>query len=132
VYGVSAVFLDECQSYPFIMAMDVDEMFRVEADGEPAYTSRQILEGDVVLSDTEIGYWDTKLSRSYPNPLLVKLTRGMWAVSDSFTLYGNCSWNRGGSIARSGVVPHVSLLPSIVHRAPHSSYCWQPTELRFH
>ena len=108
LYGVTSVYLNECQSYPFIMALDVDELFRVEADGEPAYTSREILEGKVVLSDTEIGYWDTRLSRSYPNPFLIKLVRGMWEHHAEFSIFGDCCWGRGGSVARSGVVPHVS------------------------
>lgn len=106
-YGVSSVFLDECQSYPFIMAVDADELFRIEADGTPAYTPREILEGSVVLADTDTGYWDNKLCRSYPNPLLVKLARGLWDTCEEFTLYGNCFWSRGGSLARSGVLPHV-------------------------
>lgn len=90
------------------MALDIDELFRVEADGTAAYPPRDILLGDVVLSDAEIGYWDTRLSRSYPNPLLVKLVRSMWEHHPNFTVFGDCHWGRGGSVARSGVVPHVS------------------------
>ncbi len=90
------------------MALDIDELFRVEADGTAAYPPRDILLGDVVLSDAEIGYWDTRLSKSYPNPLLVKLVRSMWEHHPNFTVFGDCHWGRGGSVARSGVVPHVS------------------------
>lgn len=61
-----------------------------------------------MLSDTEEGFWETRLWKSYPNPLLVKLVRGLWAQAENFTVMGDCAWGRSGSVARSGVIPRVS------------------------
>lgn len=66
----------------------------------------QILEGEVVISNAEIGYWSTRACRSYPNPLLVKLTRAMWAINPLFTIAGECRWGRAPALVRSGIVPH--------------------------
>ena len=65
----------------------------------------EILEGEVVIANTEAGYWTTKAARNYANPLLVKLTRALWAIDPDFTVIGDSSWGRAGALQRSGVVP---------------------------
>jgi hypothetical protein len=125
-FGVESVYLSECQSYPLVMALDVQEMLRLDADGKAAYSPLEVLEGDVVISNHEVGYWSTRLCHSYPNPLLVKLTRAMWEECDTFTVYGECHWGRAPSVVRSGVVPHVR--PSAVNvTVPNNTLCPYPT-----
>ena len=65
----------------------------------------QVLEGEVVIANTEFGYWGTKAARYYPNPLLVKLTKSLWAIAPDFIVAGECHWGRAASLLRSGVVP---------------------------
>lgn len=66
----------------------------------------QILEGEVVVANSELGFWSTRLARTYPNPLLVKLCRALWQVDPSFSVIGECHWARSGALMRSGVIPH--------------------------
>ena len=119
-FGVGGLYLTDAQSYPFIMASDTSELFRRDVDGEGHYSPREILEGEVVIANTEIGYWTTKAARAYANPLLVKLTRALWAISPDFTIVGECHWGRAGALQRSGVVPRsldiVSAMASTIGR----------------
>ncbi len=59
----------------------------------------------MVIANTEAGYWTTKAARNYANPLLVKLTRALWAIDPDFTIIGDSHWGRAGALQRSGVVP---------------------------
>ena len=148
-FGIQSVYLTECQSYPLVMATDVEEMLRIDADGKPAYSPLEVLEGDVVVSNHEVGYWATRLCHSYPNPLLVKLVRTLWEESADFTVFGECHWGRSAAVVRSGVVAHVrhfrldvvcvgelvgdvscvhggvAAVVVVVVNAVHDSYCWR-------
>ena len=108
-----------------------------------------MLEGDVVVSNHEVGYWATRLCHSYPNPLLVKLVRTLWEESADFTVFGECHWGRSAAVVRSGVVAHVrhfrldvacvgelvgdvscvhggvAAVVVVVVNAVHDSYCWR-------
>jgi hypothetical protein len=66
----------------------------------------QILEGEIVIANSEIGYWSSKASRSYANPLLAKIARSLWSISPEFTIAGESHWGRAPALARSGIVPH--------------------------
>lgn len=105
-YHIGGLYLPDAQSYPFIMALDTGELWRRDVDGEGHYSPREIVEGAVVVSNSEVGYWSTKAAKSYPNPLLVKLVRAMWQVDPLFAVIGESHWGRAGALARSGVVPH--------------------------
>ena len=98
--------LADAQSYPFIMALDTGELFRRDVDGEGHYGPRDILEGAIVVANVEVGYWSTSAARRYPNPLLVKLCRGLWQICPDAAITGECHWGRGGALLRSGVLPH--------------------------
>lgn len=105
-FGVGGLYLSDAQSYPFIMAIDTGELFRRDVDGETHYSPREMLEGEVVVANSEVGYWSTHAAKSYPNPLLVKLVRALWHVAPDFTVVGESHWGRAGALARSGVIPH--------------------------
>ncbi len=111
LYGVKGVYLSECQSYPLMMELDVEELLRADSDGPAAYSPLEIFEGDVVVANREVGFWSTRLCQTYPNPLLVKLVRALWAVDPDATVFGEAHWGRGGALMRSGVVPHVRACP---------------------
>jgi glycogen synthase len=104
--GVGGLYLTDAQSYPFVQALDTGELFRRDVDGEGHYTPREILEGEVVVANTEVGYWSTKAAQTFPNPLLVKLVRALWAVAPDFTVTGESHWGRSPALVRSGIVPN--------------------------
>jgi len=70
-YGLGGVYLTEAQSYPFIQRIDEIELGRKDPDGERHYTPRDIMEGRVVLTNREVGYWvrnPTPMRSSQHNP----------------------------------------------------------------
>jgi len=137
-FGIGGLYLTDAQSYPFIMAMDPGELFRRDPDGEGHYSAKQVgrsaralarnlntctgvvhaqvLEGEVVIANSEIGFWSTRLSRTYANPLFVKLCRALWQVDPFFSVVGECHWARSGALMRSGIIPHTLDLVGCVHR----------------
>ena len=105
-FGIGGLYLTDAQSYPFIMALDTGELFRRDPDGEGHYDATQIFEGEVVIANSELGFWSSRIARTYANPLLVKLSRSLWQVDPFFSIVGECHWARSGALMRSGVVPH--------------------------
>ena len=41
------------------MELDMDELLRVDVDGEPAYTAEDIMNGEIVIRNENYGYWNT-------------------------------------------------------------------------
>ena len=41
------------------MEPDLEEMTRLDDDGEPAYTPQERLDGDVVVRNENHGFWNT-------------------------------------------------------------------------
>lgn len=113
-FGIGGLYLPDAQSYPFIMALDSGELLRRDVDGETHYTEKEMLQGEVVVANAEVGFWTTRAAKRYPNPILVKLTRALWSISPDFTLLGESHWGRSGALARSGVVPHALDLVSAI------------------
>lgn len=115
-HKIDGVHLDNCQSWPSIMEIDSDEMFRVDPDGQPAYTSLEILNGEIVIRNEDCGFWGSDLIDQYPNPFLVKLTKAVWKDFPRFIFAGEC-WstqkflNRHVVLSRSGIVPKMYTLP---------------------
>jgi hypothetical protein len=105
-FGIGGLYLSDAQSYPFIMTLDTGELFRRDVDGECHYGASEILEGEVVVANSEVGFWSTRQARTYANPLLVKLCRVLWQTDPDFSVVGECHWARSGALMRSGVIPH--------------------------
>jgi hypothetical protein len=114
-YKIDGIHLDNCQAWPQIMKINEEELFRLDPDGEPAYTSLDILDG-IIVSREECGYWQSDMIDEYPNPFLIKLTKETWKKFPNFAFIGEC-WgtlkfhNRHIVLARSGVVPRMYTLP---------------------
>lgn len=115
-YNVDGVHLDNCQSWPQIFDIDHDEMFRLDADGQMAYSAEEILNGEIVCRSEDCGYWTSDLIDEYPNPFLIKLTKSVWRKFPNFYLIGEC-WgtnkfqNRHIVLAKSGIIPRMYTLP---------------------
>ena len=115
-YKVDGMHLDNCQSWPQILQIDHDEMFRIDSDGQPAYSPLEILNGEIVVRDEDSGFWGSDLIDQYPNPILIKLTKSVWRELPNFIFVGEC-WssqkfhNRHIVLAKSGVVPRMYTLP---------------------
>jgi hypothetical protein len=124
-FGIGGLYLADAQSYPFIMALDKGELFRKDVDGEFHYEYREILEGAVVVANSELGYWSTRQARTYPNPLLVKLCRALWQVDPDFSVVGECHWARSGALMRSGVIPHTLDVIGLVVIQHGLHCCWE-------
>lgn len=50
-------------------------MYRSEPDKTPAYTNKQIFNGEIVEVDEDCGYWGSSFKDILPNPFLIKLCR---------------------------------------------------------
>lgn len=59
-FGIDGIHLDNGQAWPQIMQLDVDEMYRTDCDGAPAYSDQEIFNGAVVLPNENCGYWGSK------------------------------------------------------------------------
>ena len=115
-YKIDGVHLDNCQAWPQIMELDTAELYRIDVDGQPAYNSLDILNGEIVMPNLESGYWDSDLSETYANPLLIKLTKSIWNFYPNFIFIGECWLNekfsqRHINLTRSGIIPRLYTLP---------------------
>ena len=129
-YNIDGVHLDNCQAWPQIMELDTAELYRIDVDGQPAYSSLEILNGEIVMPNKESGYWDTDLSETYANPLLIKLTKAIWNSYPNFIFIGECWLNekfsqRHINLTRSGIIPRLYTLPIVLccHGKPSNGLC---------
>eukprot|EP01022_Parablepharisma_sp_SALTPOND_P024880 TRINITY_DN55_c0_g1_i1.p1 TRINITY_DN55_c0_g1~~TRINITY_DN55_c0_g1_i1.p1 ORF type:complete len:1631 (+),score=215.10 TRINITY_DN55_c0_g1_i1:3219-8111(+) len=115
-YKIDGIHLDNGQAWPQIMEVDEAEMYRRDTDGKPAYTEKEILNGEVVIKNENHGYWNSTNVDTYANPMFIKLCRQLWCEFPEFYFIGEC-WggypfeNRQGILARSGVIPRLFKLP---------------------
>ena len=58
-FAIDGIFLDNCQIWPYIMEIDTCEMFRIDNDGKPAYSPMEILNGEIIMQNSESGYWES-------------------------------------------------------------------------
>uniref|UniRef100_A0A7S3AC35 Uncharacterized protein n=1 Tax=Rhodosorus marinus TaxID=101924 RepID=A0A7S3AC35_9RHOD len=115
-YGIRGVRLDNGQSYPPIMALDTEEMFARDPDGELHYSKSEIFYGLVVKANEEVGYWtsDSALEFNYPNPFLVKFAREMWHTYPNFYIISECHFQREALLTSSGAIVHSVRVPQIL------------------
>lgn len=94
---------------------------REDADGEFHYGVPQIFNADIVLPAHRVkrtlGYWGTKASHQYANPLFVKLIRKVWSKCPKFHIFAEMFWNRSKKAALSGVISLAPRLPLLIHIA---------------
>ena len=118
-FGVDGLHLDNCQIWPHIMELNNYELYRLDNDGQPAYSPMEIINGEIVIPNSESGYWQTDNCDNYANPLLVKLTREIWNEYPEFIFLGEC-WleerysQRHVSLVKSGIIPRMYTLPVIL------------------
>lgn len=115
-YGVRGVRLDNAQSLPPIMAPDMDELLRLDPDGEPHYSLSEVFYGAVVKANVEHGYWTSEaaLERGYPNPFIIKFCREMWNTYPDFIVMAEAHFHREAQLLSSGAIPHTVRIPQIV------------------
>ena len=98
------------------MEPDVDELTRIDVDGEPAYSAEDFMNGEVVIRNENYGYWNSNNMETYPNPFFIKLCKRLWAENPNFMVIGEC-WggfmfeHRQIILARSGIIPRLYKLP---------------------
>jgi starch synthase len=115
-YGVDGIHIDNAHAWPQVYELDVIEMYRKDADGEPHYSTQEIFDGLVVLRNENFGYWGCEASKRYASPLFLKLCKELWRVHPAFYIVADV-WTGGdlegreGVIARSGGIPRMYELP---------------------
>lgn len=115
-YKITGVHLDNAQTWPVILELDEEELYRKDSDGVQAYKDKEILDGVMVRQCEGQGYWDSDSLVKYPNPIFIKLCRELWARFPDFLIVGECLGgssleNRQGILARSGIIPRLFRLP---------------------
>lgn len=115
-YGVRGVRLDNAQSLPPIMAPNMDELLRLDPDGETHYSLSEVFYGAVVKANEEYGYWTSGagLERGYPNPFLVKFCREMWNSYPDFIVMAEAHFHREAQLLTSGPIAHTVRIPQIL------------------
>ena len=121
-FNIDGIHLDNCQMWPNIMELNIAEMYRVDNDGILSYSPLEILNGEIIMPNSESGYWDSDNCEQYPNPLLVKLTKEIWEEYPEFIFIGECGleekfpqpYNRHESLVKSGIIPRMYTLPAII------------------
>lgn len=101
------------------MELDFEELYRKDVDGQSAYTTEEIMNGDVVVRNENYGFWNTNEMETYANPFFVKLCRKLWSKKPDFMIIGEC-WgglsfeHRQIILSRSGVIPRLFSMPQAV------------------
>ena len=72
------------------MEPDLEELMRLDVDGEPAYSPLDLMNGEVVIRNENYGYWNTNMMEKYPNPFFIKLCRKMYEANPNFIMIGEC------------------------------------------
>lgn len=115
-YGVRGVRLDNAQSLPPIMAPHMDELLRLDPDGQPHYSISEVFYGAVVKANEEYGYWTSQagMERGYPNPFIVKFCREMWNAYPNFIVLAEAHFHREAQLLASGAIPQSVRIPQIL------------------
>eukprot|EP00177_Eucheuma_denticulatum_P005295 GFKZ01009634.1.p1 GENE.GFKZ01009634.1~~GFKZ01009634.1.p1 ORF type:complete len:1623 (-),score=226.52 GFKZ01009634.1:859-5727(-) len=115
-FGVRGIRLDNAQSLPPIMHPNMDELFRIDPDGEAHYALSEVFYGAVVKANEEYGYWTSVagMERGYPNPFLVKFCREMWNSHPDFVIMAESHFHREAQLLLSGPVVHTVRIPQIL------------------
>ena len=98
------------------MEPDVEELMRLDDDGEAAYSTMDFMNGEVVIRNETHGYWNSNYMETYTNPFFFKLCKRLWYEYSDFMIIGEC-WgghmfeHRQIILARSGVIPRLFRLP---------------------
>jgi hypothetical protein len=117
--GIDGIHLDNGQAWPQIMEPDLEELNRIDYDGEQAYSAEEIMAGEIVIRNENHGYWNTNVMESYSNPFFSKLCKKIWKHKPNFMIIGEC-WggfmfeHRQIIMARSGVIPRLYKLPMAI------------------
>ena len=88
--GVSGIHLDNGQGWPQIMEPDIEELMRIDVDGQPAYTAEDLMNGEIVIRNENHGYWNTNSIELQANPFFIKLCREVWRENPNFIILGEC------------------------------------------
>jgi hypothetical protein len=118
-FGVDGVHLDNGQAWPQIMEPDLEELQRIDINGEAVYTPLDLMNGEVVIRNENHGFWNTNNMESYPNPFFIKMCRKLWELNENLMIIGECLGgymfeHRQIILARSGVIPRLYKLPSAI------------------
>jgi hypothetical protein len=118
-FGVDGVHLDNGQAWPQIMEPDLEELQRIDINGEAVYTPLDLMNGEVVIRNENHGFWNTNNIESYPNPFFIKMCRKLWELNENLMIIGECLGgymfeHRQIILARSGVIPRLYKLPSAI------------------
>jgi hypothetical protein len=89
-YDLDGIHLDNGQAWPQIMEPDIDELTRIDVDGQPAYTAEDFMNGEVVLRNENYGYWNSNNMETYPNPFFIKMCQRLWIQNPNFIILGEC------------------------------------------
>jgi len=118
-YGFDGIHCDNGQAWPQIMELDIEELKRKEADGTPAYSCEDIMNGEIVKRNENYGFWNSNNMEHYHNPFFVKLCRSLWEAFPNFMIVAE-AWggymfeNRQIILTRSGVIPRLFKLPPAI------------------
>lgn len=50
-YAIQGLHLDNADSWPSMFSLDTQEMYRLDSDGQPAYSAMEIFQGQLVKFD---------------------------------------------------------------------------------
>lgn len=108
--GVHGIRIESAHSCPLILKPDINELERMDSDGQFHYDLQEILDGDYVLPFTNeaytFGYYGTNaFERDYPNPFFIKLTSTIWQNYPEFIFTGEVYWERHQNAIISGLIP---------------------------
>ncbi len=114
-FQIDGVRLDNAHAWPILLPHDLAELGREDPDGKPHYDAVEILRGHVVSleEDTYSVYSDSP----YPNPMLIKVCRSLWALFPKFIIFSECAQHLERNLVVAGTIPYSSTLPSAINAA---------------
>ena len=131
-YEIDGIHIDNAESVPQYFDLNIEELTRRENDGERSCSKEDLFYGDIVLPDTESGYWATEYDLSlfyylhnydndsfqkmFANPFYLKLCKTLWQHFPNFIFIGDVIGgrkfkNREENLILSGIIPRLYTLP---------------------
>lgn len=123
--GVSGFFLGDAEMWDYVLPRNMEELEKVDPDGEMHYNFRNILIGSIVdpYKNTKCGLMDRNVRSS---PFLSAFVRRLWQIKPDMFIYMGCKKHLEPFVAESGIIPQNDefgefILKEIANAAPHEN-----------
>lgn len=73
IFWIDGLHLDNCQICLYIMELNIYEIYKIDNDGQPTYSVREIFNEEISIPNSVSDYWECESCELYTNPILIIL-----------------------------------------------------------